>query len=264
MNTDRNVTGRPERPARDYRAIRFAPAYVYVPAKSVRKVPARARERREHFCQLRPGTKRVLQWRAYLAGVMLLAGSLGAPGASADDEALYGPAAPPGSAFVRVFNPGSQDIDASVADKAMRGIEPYAVSEFVFLPPGQHKLTAGGASQTVALKGGRYYTAVPAGKGFRLFDNDGKLSRLKALVIVYNLTGAPVSLQTAQGTAVIENVAPEASGARAVNAVKTGLALSSAGTRVADVKPITFERGKAFSLFVLPGGEQPMSVWAVN
>lgn len=262
MKTDRKVPGRTERHMHGYPNAHFAPAYV--PARSVRKVPARAREQREHFCQLRPGTKRVLQLRAYLAGVLLLAGALGAPGASADDEALYGPAAPPGSAFVRVFNAGPQDIDASIADKTMRGIEPYAASEFVFLPPGRYTLTAGGTSQPVTLKGGRYFTAVPAGKGFKLFDNDGKLSRLKALVILYNLTGAPVSLQTAQGMAVIENVAPEASGARAVNAVKTGLALASAGTRVADVKPINFERGKAFSLFVLPGGEQPMSVWAVN
>lgn len=216
------------------------------------------------FAQLSPGTKHVLQWRAYLA-VALLTAAAGSRVASAGDEALYGPVAPPGSAFVRVFNASPQDrLVGRVADKTLSDIEAFSASEFVFLPAGEYPLSIGDKSQPVNLKQDRFYTAVATGKGIQMFDNDGKANRLKALIILFNLTDRPVSLRTAEGAAVIDETAPGQSSSRAVNAVKTRLALFSGANKLSEVKPVTLERGKAFSLFVTPAGEQILPVWAVT
>ena len=78
---------------------------------------------------------------ATLAGAALIA----AHAARAGDEALYGPAAPPGSAFVRVFNGTPQSLlDARVGTEDFNEIPPYDASEFTFLPPGSYSLSAGG------------------------------------------------------------------------------------------------------------------------
>jgi alginate O-acetyltransferase complex protein AlgF len=49
-----------------------------------------------------------------------------------------------------------------------------------------------------------------------------------------------------------------------VNPVKASLALYSGETKVADVKPMTLERGKTFSLFVTGSATQPVLIWSVN
>src|SRR5258708_2843412 len=100
--------------------------------------------------------------------------------ARAGDEGVYGPAAPPDSAFLRVFNGTAQpEVDAHVADKTLDDITAYGASEFVFLPPGQYTLSAGGVSQPITLKTGRYYTAALDGKAFKLIDNDKYSNHLK-------------------------------------------------------------------------------------
>ena len=188
------------------------------------------------------------------------------PLAHAGDEGVYGPAAPPDAAFIRVFNATAQaDLEARVGDKVLGEIPAFGASEFVFLPAGKYTLTAAGASQALTLKPGRYYTAALRGGQFRLLDNDRYANRLKALVIVYNLVdGSTLSLKTADGRGVVENVAANSFGTREVNAVKVNLALFEGAKKVTDVKPMNLERGRAFSLFVAGNREQPVTAWVVN
>jgi alginate O-acetyltransferase complex protein AlgF len=188
------------------------------------------------------------------------------PAAQAGDEGVYGPAAPPDAGFIRVFNATAQgELQARIGDKVLDDIPAFGASEFVFLPAGKYTLTAGSASQPVALQRGRYYTAALEGKGFRLIENDRYTNRLKALVIVYNLVdGSTLSLKTADGRPVVENVAPHNSGSREVNAVRVTLALFDGAKKVSDVKPMNLERGRAFSLFVAGNREQPVTSWVVN
>ena len=188
------------------------------------------------------------------------------PIAHAGDEGVYGPAAPRDAAFIRVFNATAQaDLEARIGDKVLGEVPAFGASEFVFLPAGKYTLTAGGASQALALKPGRYYTAALRGGQFRLLDNDRYSNRLKALVIVYNLVdGTTLSLKTADGRGVVENVAANSFGTREVNAVKVNLALFDGAKKVTDVKPMNLERGRAFSLFVAGNREQPVAAWVVN
>ena len=199
--------------------------------------------------------------------VVLVGAALLAANAARADEALYGPAAPPGSAFIRIFNGTLQSLtDTRVGTEDMNEIAPFEASEFTFLPPGTHDLVAGPVKQKITLQPDRFYTAAVIDGKVQLLDNDRFKNRMKALVIVYNLTGdAALSLKTADGkTPVVENVAPSKSGQREVNAVRTQLALYKGTERVAQVRQVAFERGRAFSLFVAGTPQAPMPVWVVN
>jgi alginate O-acetyltransferase complex protein AlgF len=197
--------------------------------------------------------------------VFLVALALAAP-ARGGDEGVYGPVAPPDAAFIRVFNATAQgELQARVGDKVMDEIPAFGASEFVFLPAGKYTLTAGAASEPVTLKQGKFYTAALEGKAIRMLENERYNNRLKALLIVYNLVdGSSLSLKTADGKPVVENVAANSSGSREVNAVKVNLALFDGARKVTDVKPMNLERGRAFSLFVAGDKDQPVTSWVVN
>lgn len=186
--------------------------------------------------------------------------------ARAGDEGVYGPAAPPDAAFVRVFNATAQpELAARLGDKVLDEIPAFGASEFVFLPEGSHALVAGKVNQKLALKRGKFYTAAIEPGGVRLLENERYTNRLKALVIVYNLIdGTTLSLKTPDGRGVVEDVKANAFGTREVNAVKVSLALFDGQKKVADVRPMNLERGRAFSLFVAGSRDQPVTSWAVN
>ncbi len=196
----------------------------------------------------------------------LLAAHAPAAARAAGDEGVYGPAAPRDAAFVRVFNATAQpELEARIGDKVLSEIPAFGASEFVFLPAGSYTLTAGKASQPVTLKRGKYYTAALEGDGLRVIENDRYANRLKALVIVYNLVdGATLSLRTPDGRDVVEAVRENGFGTREVNPVRVQLALFDGQKKVADVRPMSLERGRAFSLFVAGSREQPVASWVVN
>ena len=196
---------------------------------------------------------------------VLLAGLALLP-ARAGDEGVYGPVAPPNSAFLRVFNATAQpELQARIADKTLDEIPAFGASEFVFLPPGKYTLAVGQVSQPVTLEANKFYTAALEGKALQLLHNERYTNRLKALVIVYNLVdGSTLSLKTPDGRPVIEDVGPNSIGSREVNAVKVNLALYDGAKKVTDVKPMNLERGRAFSLFVAGNKDQPVTSWVVN
>lgn len=181
---------------------------------------------------------------------------------------LYPPAAPPGSAFVRVFNGTTQPkVAAQIGDKSVGDTAALDASSYVFLAPGQYPVKIGTASQSVSLQGSKCYTtALESNGAVHTFDQDCFNSQLKALISVFNLIdGTTLSLRTTDGgQAVIDNVAGNASGHREVNAVKVNLAVYNGSTKLADAKPLTLERGKTFSLFVTGTASEPVLIWVVS
>ncbi|HUR41957.1 MAG TPA: alginate O-acetyltransferase AlgF [Verrucomicrobiae bacterium] len=195
--------------------------------------------------------------------VLLLTGRV----ALADEAGLYGPAAPPGSAFVRVFNGSSQSLLGSkIGPEDFNEVPAFEASEFTFLPPGTYTVNAGGSQAQATLKADRYYTAALVNGKLQLLDNARYGNRMKALVMVYNLVGdAPLALKTGDGkTTVVEPVAPGATGQREVNAIKAQFAVYKGEQRLAQARPVTLERGRAFSLFVVGTAAQPTPVWVIN
>ena len=85
------------------------------------------------------------------AHTLVLAAGLGlmAP-AFAGDAALYGPVAPKGSSFVRVYNASNAEVSATVGSTNLNEVAPLASSDFSFMPGGDYSAKVG--SQNLAVK----------------------------------------------------------------------------------------------------------------
>jgi len=199
----------------------------------------------------------------FTLGACALALGLGMFQAQADDGALYGPKAPKGSAFVRAYNASSAELDVSVGQTQLKQVAPLGSSDFKFLPAGSYQAQVGSTQMPVDLQAERYYTLVSqTGAKPRLVEEPPFTSRQKALLRVQNLTDSTLSLKTADGkTAVVADVKPDGRGDREINPVKVGLALFDGERKVADLKPVTLERGEVVSLFVTGGQGKLSPVW---
>ena len=189
------------------------------------------------------------------------------PATNADDAALYGPEAPPGSAFIRVFNASDvPDLQAQIGEVAIDDVDAWEVGSFEYLPPGSKTLSAGNVESRVDLQPNRFYTAVVDGRRVHLLDNAGYGNRLKALLILYNLTDAgALSLRTSDGsTTVIDAVGSGTYGTREVNAARARLTVFAGERRVAETELLTLSRGKALSLFAIGPADAPRLVLAQN
>lgn len=189
----------------------------------------------------------------------------GAP-AAANDAALYGPKAPTGSAFVRVFNAAEQPLGESHAGpKAISGLAGMAASDYVYLPAGRRALKVNGQTIERDLAAGRYYTAVHTGDGVRVHELTPPDNRLKALIVLYNHADAgQLSLRTADGKSTIAEAAPGEVATREVNPVKVPMAVYAGDTKLKTVRSVTLERGRAFNLFVAGGDAEPQTRWVID
>jgi alginate O-acetyltransferase complex protein AlgF len=186
---------------------------------------------------------------------------------SVADAGLYPRAAPPGSAFVRLFNAtNNPHLTAKIGDKPIPDTPPLDASAYVFVNPGELPSTIGNTDQKVKLDANRCYTLAVTPAGVTKFEQDCFSSQLKSLLSVYNLIdGSHLSLRMADsGTKVIDGVSSGAAAHREVNPAKASLAVFDGDTKLADAKPVQLERGKVFSLFVTGTTEQPQLIWVVN
>lgn len=206
-----------------------------------------------------PAVKRIAKACALVAGMSLLSVQAFAAG----DGALYGPTAPKGSTFVRVYNAGNQPISASVGNTSLNEIPAQGSSAFSFMPQGDYSAKVGSATLPVKLASDQYYTIVNNGSGQpQLVDEPPFKNKQKSLVRVQNLSDAPVTLKTADGkTDVVAAVAPKAHGDREINPVKVSLALYQGDKKVSDLKPVALERGEAAVLYVTGSGSNLSPVW---
>src|SRR5690606_34434938 len=171
--------------------------------------------------------------------------------AQAGEASLYGPAAPKGSSFVRLYNAGAQATGVQVGSASITSTAPQAASAFSFLPAGSYTAEVGGKSVPVKLDADQYYTLVNSADGSTLVVDPAFNNRQKALVRLHNLTGQPLSLKTKDGkTEVVETVKPQEHGDREINPVKVSLALYEGDKRLTNVDTILLERGEVTALFV--------------
>jgi alginate O-acetyltransferase complex protein AlgF len=179
------------------------------------------------------------------------------------DAALYGPVAPKGSTFVRVYNASNAEVSASVGSTAINDVAPLASSDFSFMPGGDYSAKVG--SQTVPLKlaTDHYYTLVNNASGQpQLIEEPPFKNKQKSLVRVQNLSDKALTLKTADGkTEVVQAVAAKSRGEREINPVKVSLALFDGDKKVSDVKPVALERGEAAVLYVTGNGSSLSPVW---
>ncbi|MBV6289243.1 alginate O-acetyltransferase AlgF [Pseudomonas aegrilactucae] len=179
------------------------------------------------------------------------------------DAALYGPSAPKGSTFVRIFNAGNQPVAASVGNTQISEVAAQASSDFSFMPQGDYSAKVGSQSVPVKLAGDHYYTLVNHASGQpQLVEEPPFKNKQKSLVRVQNLSDQALTLKTADGkTEVVKPVAAKARGEREINPVKVSLALYEGDKKVSDLKPVALERGEAAVLYVTGSGSNLSPVW---
>lgn len=182
------------------------------------------------------------------------------------DAALYGPTAPKGSTFVRLYNASPAPAAASVGNTQIKQVGAQASSDFSFLPGGDYTAQVAGKSFPVKLAADKYYTLVNNGSGNpQLIEEPPFKNKQKALVRVQNLSDQPLALKTADGkTEVVTPVAAKGRGEREINPVKVNLALFAGDKKVSDVKPVALERGEAAVLYVTGSGSSLSPVWVTR
>lgn len=195
------------------------------------------------------------------AALMAALGSMTALAAS--DSALYGPTAPKGSTFVRLFNASNSEASANVGSANLNDVAPLASSDFSFLPQGDYTAKVGSGSLPVKLAADHYYTLVNYGSAAPVLVEEAPFTnKQKSLVRLQNLSDQPLALKTADGkTEVVANVQAKGTGQREINPVKVSLALYDGDKKVSDLKPVALERGEAAVLYVTGSGSSLSPVW---
>ncbi|BAP41433.1 alginate O-acetyltransferase AlgF [Pseudomonas sp. 21LCFQ02] len=185
------------------------------------------------------------------------------PVQAAGDAALYGPTAPKGSTFVRVYNASNSEVSASVGNTALNDVAPLGSTAFSFMPGGDYTAKLGSQSVPVKLASDHYYTLVNHANGKpQLVEEAPFKNKQKSLVRLQNLSDQPLTLKTADGkTDVVKSVAAKGTGEREINPVKVSLALYNGDKKVSDVKPVALERGEAAVLYVTGSGSSLSPVW---
>jgi alginate O-acetyltransferase complex protein AlgF len=204
-------------------------------------------------------TKSLLKTCALVAGISLFSVQAFAGG----DSALYGPTAPKGSTFIRVYNASNAEVSATVGNTALNEIAPLASSAFSFMPQGDYSAKVGSQTVPVKLASDQYYTLVSNTSGApQLVEEPPFKNKQKSLVRVQNLSDKPLTLKTADGkTDVVTAVAAKGRGDREINPVKVSLALYEGDKKVSDLKPVALERGEAAVLYVTGSGSNLSPVW---
>lgn len=201
--------------------------------------------------------------KTFAAIAVLLSAGMLSWAARAGDAALYGPAAPKGSAFVRLYNAAAQEADANVGAVRFDEVDPQDSTDFSFLPAGGYDARVGGQAVALRLEANHYYTLVNLPDGAPVLVEEPPFkNRQKALLRVQNLSAVLLSLKTADGrTPVVENVVPQGRGEREVNPVKVSLALFDGERKISDLKSVALERGEVACLFITGDSGRLLPVW---
>jgi hypothetical protein len=97
----------------------------------------------------------------FLKGLVSVLATAALGGALPAKAQLYAKQAPPGSAFVHVFNDSaSSGVSVQVGDVAQQALLPYTATSYIFLPPGTHTVQAGAHRQSFVLEGDHYYNGL--------------------------------------------------------------------------------------------------------
>lgn len=174
--------------------------------------------------------------------------------AAAQEQGLYAPAPPPDAAFVRVFNASSGDLSLTLGAVGYDALLQGTASPYEVVLQGSQALSAGSVTSTLELSAGRFYTVLLTDTA-TLLEDPSLANRAKTLLLLYNLSNDPVTLETADGTTeVIPEVASGSSDSTEVNPISVTLGVF-AGDAVLEAFPeVQLERGAVYSTFVLPDG----------
>jgi alginate O-acetyltransferase complex protein AlgF len=186
---------------------------------------------------------------------------------AAGDDALYDPAPPPNSAFVRIIDARGQGNLTVTIGQAQVPVPATGVSQYVIVPQGEQDVALSTSSSKVTLAAGKYYTLafyVDGATTPKVMEDEILTNPAKSGVYVYNFSDAPsVKLYAPQPkVAVVDNLKPGSSAFKSVNAVTVDLALMDGEKKVADFNQLALKRrtGLTFVVFGTGDGKKAVAV----
>jgi alginate O-acetyltransferase complex protein AlgF len=192
-------------------------------------------------------------WLSALLATLAATGAM--TGLSYADGALYDPAPPPNSAFLRIMSAA-----AAVAADAKIGGNPVNlgeanVSDFVVVPGGKSAVEAGGKTGEVDCPSGSYCSVVfdlAGAAGPALIVDEVLDNPAKSGLHFYNLTGQPSLTLFApdQGVALFEGVPSGGMKFRQVGAVTVNLTVRADNADVAKIGGAALKRRTGHSVIV--------------
>lgn len=215
-------------------------------------------------------TERTTMRGAAWVGLVCLGMPVSAQAGSGGDAALYDPAPPAGSAFVRVAPSAIDEVALSVrvgSTSPSLSVSGGKASAYVAVPAGPTTVeVASIRGDSRAVEAGRYYTVVYNGKTQRWLEDPAPGSRAKASLVLYNFSAEPLDLVTADGaTVLLDEVAVGQVAARGVNGVAAALGVSADQGVLATTPTLSLRNGATYSLFASPAPGGGLSLrWQEN
>ncbi len=183
--------------------------------------------------------------------VMLL--SLPVWAAQDGNEGLYEMAAPPDSAFVRVVNITEGQVGVEM-DDWRQSLSPRQAGDYLYRPAGKAQITVGGKPFEFGFEARSVQTLVFDGAALVAHQDIYFNNRLKALLVMYNLSDQPATLQTLNGAvSVIGPLIAGSSGEREINGVKVALRVALDSGVELPLDEVVLQRGRIYTVLVTPG-----------
>lgn len=205
---------------------------------------------------------KILMMLAFLIPV-----SLSIP-AMAQDEALYDPAAPAGSAFVRFINAGQDEIfqAPTVSGKTYEKVGFHGVSPYYPVKAGKIAAGLGGAMSTEKIESGAFYTVILNGVTLSTIKDEPITDVTKAMILFYNLSTRPnLSLKTEDGKVeIVAATEPGKSGFRAINPVPVKTAVYDGEIKVTDIGEAALKRNESTAMILFQGADQMLKASVVQ
>lgn len=201
--------------------------------------------------------------KRFILSMVLVVPALLASPAWAQDEGLYDPVAPAGSAFVRFINAGTKEeaLKPALNGKTYKEIGHDAVSAYFPLKAGKLDAALGAAKASAKAESGAYYTAVLNGETLTVLEDSPIGNATKAMIVFYNLSATPAALKTADGKVeVVPPVEAGKNGAREINAIPVSLAVYEGNKKLADIGAVTLKRNEATAIVASANADGTLGV----
>lgn len=205
-----------------------------------------------------------------LRTLALIVGTLtGVAVSHAQDAALYDPAPPPNSAFVRFIDArGQGNLQVGIGEKSVT-VPANGVSAYVVVPAGEQDLNLSTQSGKVAVAAGKYYTVALFLDGATtptLIEDPVLDNPAKSGVYLYNFSDIEaIKLYAPKPkVAVIDNVGKGTSGFKVVNAVTVDFDVMAGDKAVTNLGSTTLKRRSSTSVVVTGKGDQAKAIILEN
>ena len=192
----------------------------------------------------------------------LLTAVLLAIGAALAQGSLYGPEAPADVAFLRVLNASSERVDAAVGAGEAAALPPGAGTPYAPVPTddARFEATRPGSDEaetaSPTLDAEAFATLLVTDDGVRVLQDEVLRDISRGLLVFVNATGAPLSLRTADGTVVFEEVGDDPA-SRTITGAEAAFEVvdPATGEVVAGLEARTYGRGAAHTILVREGAD---------